>query len=80
MNKVKLLILMLAVTSMLSLGTPAPTRARGALEMPPSIVFVQNKGNGMLLSHNFTFDDWISVDIDDDMDDGFYVYVQPYKN
>lgn len=73
MIKIKLFAMALVLASMLALGNPGMTRAANVLEIPPAIVFVQDKDNRMLVKHNFKYDEGMLIPGDMDVDEGFFV-------
>ena len=76
MLKIKLSLIVLALVAVLSAGTPNMAKASDAYEMPPAIVFIQDKDEKMLLKHNFVFDQGMMIPGNTDMDKEFFVEVQ----
>jgi hypothetical protein len=75
MNKIKILLVVVLLASVLSFGTPVVTRASENARIPPAVVFVQDKNDKMLVSHNFSSDERIFVPGDNYNDPGFYIKI-----
>lgn len=75
MRKIKLLLVLIALVSFLSFGTPAATRASGYYETPPAVVFVQDRNDKMLVRHNFQYDKRIFIPGNTEKDPGFYINI-----
>lgn len=72
MKTIKLLIMVVAISAALSFGSPAAVRASSVVETPPAVVFVQDKNNSMLLSHDFKYDNGMLVPVGtNNVDEGF---------
>lgn len=76
MQKIKLFIMVLALTSLLAVGSPARSRAEDMDGMPPATVLVQDRENKMLVKHNFVYDAGMLFPMETDVDSGFYVKVR----
>jgi hypothetical protein len=75
MQKIRLLLALFVLTLILSFGTPVVTRASSNIELPPAIVFVQDRNEKMLVKHNFVFDENIFIPGGTNNDQDFYVNI-----
>jgi hypothetical protein len=75
MNRIKLLLAVVLLASVLSFGTPVVSKASGNVGMPPAVVFVQDKNNKMLVNHNFNYDKRIFIPGNNYNDPGFYINI-----
>ena len=75
MNKIKLLLAVVLLASVLSFGTPVVSRASGNVGLPPAVVFVHDRKDEMLVRHNFNFDERIFIPGNTNKDPGFYINI-----
>lgn len=77
MNKTKLILAVILISSILLIGQPAvkTVTASGIFTDVPAVVFVQDKNNKMLINDGFESDNKLYVSIDHDVDIGFYFTV-----
>lgn len=73
MIKIKLFIAAVVVSSMLSFGAPVVSQTVDVTQMPPAVVFVQDRNDNMILRHNFVHDNRLLVPWDNGVDKGFWV-------
>lgn len=72
MKNFKIVLAALAIVIFLALGTSFAAEAKHE-QTPPAVVFTQDKDSRMLVKNSFTFDNGIMVDIERDIDHGFYI-------